>query len=107
MIAKGPVSVNRQTVFSVIPILAIWATYRIQKARIFLLIFWLGFGTIGIARDVAILGVDNFWGSDLIQDLGDPVYAASFIVFGVVEFGLRAYLVRKWSKKWNGVKGFT
>ena len=101
MVGKKPVSVNWQTVFSLIPILAIWTTYRIQKARIFLLIFWGGFISVGIIRDIALLGIENYWEGDLIEDLSDPVYSASFIVLGVVEFGLRAYLVRKWSREWN------
>jgi len=101
MVAKGPVSVNWQTVFLVIPILAIWATYRIQKARIFLLIFWLGFITVGITKDIAILGIENYWDGDLVEDFGDPAYLASFIVLSTVEFGLRVYFGRKWSREWN------
>ena len=99
MVAKGPVSVNRQTVFSVIPILAIWATYRIQKARIFLLIFWLGFGTVGITHDVAQLGIDHYWDGELPFD--DPAYLAIFMAIVALEFGLRVYFVRKWSREWN------
>jgi len=64
-----------------------------------LLIFWLGFGTIGIAKDVAILGVDNYLDGDL--PLGDPAYLVTFIALIVVEFGLRVYFVRKWSREWN------
>ena len=32
-----------------------------------------GFLTAGMVKDVVILGIEDFWGSDLIQELGDPV----------------------------------
>ena len=61
MVEKKPVSVNWQMVFSVIPCLDLYASYRIQKLRLWLLIFWVAGVAVGLIHDYAIYGEDFFW----------------------------------------------
>ena len=64
MVKQKPVNVNWQTVFVFIPILDLWAFYSVQKLRMALLIFLVGFGAAAIALNFAILGSDAF----LVED---------------------------------------
>ena len=60
MIEKKPENVKWQMVFSVIPFLDLYASYRIQKLRFWLLIFWV-FGTIiGLGYDYVVFGEHAF-----------------------------------------------
>ncbi len=59
MIEKKPENVKWQMV-SVIPFLDLYASYRIQKLRFWLLIFWV-FGTIiGLGYDYVVFGEHAF-----------------------------------------------
>lgn len=60
MIEKKPENVKWQMVFSVIPFLDLETSYRIQKLRFWLLIFWV-FGTIiGLGYDYVVFGEHAF-----------------------------------------------
>ncbi len=48
MVEKEPVNVVRQMIFAVIPILDIYASYKIQKLRLWLLIFWVVGAIVGL-----------------------------------------------------------
>jgi len=100
MVEKIPVSVNWQTLFILIPILDLWATYRIQKLRIYLLIFLLGFGLAAVVLEIVLS--PNQYFSD--EPLTDVFYEESWeveIALTIVSMGLAIILIRKWSREWN------
>ena len=104
MVKKKPVNVNLQSIFMFIPIVDLWAAYRIKKLRIYLLIFYLGFSIAGIIMDVVILGSEAYLmdeNYDIMDDfLNIPLVIGSIIV-AVFSLALSIYFIRKWSKKWN------
>jgi len=53
-------SVKIQIILAIIPIVDLWASYRIMKLRLWLLIMYLGFGILWTLTDWAIYG-DKFW----------------------------------------------
>lgn len=82
MPAKGPVSLNRQTIYVIIPILDLYAAYQIMKLRWFLLWVW-GSG---------------FLISTLISWVLPFPYSYAVVP---IEIAIAIYLIRRWSKKWN------
>jgi len=96
MVAKKPVNVIIQMVFAVIPILDIYASYRIQKLRWWLLIFWIGGITIGFLYD------EIFFDSTLfVQFINNGSYALEYLGFVIALAITQAFVMRLWSKKWN------
>ena len=82
MVAKKEfVNINFQTILAVIPIVDLWATYRIEKFR-----FWCGI----LAGFLLGFSVDE-----------TLRYPYNVIVIVVIEMPITAYLMRKWSKEWN------
>ncbi len=98
MVKQEPVSVNWQTLFVIIPIVDLWASYRIQKLRMFLLIFLVGFGGASIIIEITMAGgIDSF-----DQDMDSfPGMMPVYIALMVAQFALAIILIRKWSKEWN------
>ncbi len=92
-------SVTKQMIMVIFPILDLWATYRIQKLRWYLLIFLLGFGIFWTVVDWAMYG-DEFFDEDA------PLFAdtASVIIF-IVEVAIQVIIamivIRKWTIEWN------
>jgi len=101
MVKQKPVSVNWQTLFVFIPILDLWAFYSVQKLRMALLIFLVGFGAAAIALNFAILGSDAFLVEDPDVIYSNSAYIGSTIGLSIAQYALAIYLVRKWSKEWN------
>jgi hypothetical protein len=101
MVKQKPVSVNWQTLFVFIPILDLWAFYSVQKLRMALLIFLVGFGAAAIALNFAILGSDAFLVEDPDVIYSNSAYIGSSIGLAIAQYGLAVYLVRRWSKDWN------
>jgi len=69
MVEKKPVNVNWQMVFVLIPFLDLYASYRIQKLRLWLLIFW---------DDVTLLNYVSSDGGSMweflnLNVLGEPI----------------------------------
>ena len=60
MVEKRPVNVNWQTLFILIPIVDLWAAYRIEKFRIYFLIFWVCSVIVQTIVLYSILG-DRYW----------------------------------------------
>ena len=97
MIDKKSVNVKLQMIFAVIPILDIFASYKIQKLRLGLLIFWVG----GII--VEIIQFYIFFGEEYYVLFGpfEARLPASVIFFTSIFAILKVIVMRKWSKKWN------
>ena len=101
MVKQNPVSVNWQTLFVFIPIVDLWAAYRIQKLRMFLLIFLVGFGIAGMVIQFAVLGDELFFMDEQEDIFSNSPYLGSNIGLTLLHFGLAVYLIRRWSKNWN------
>ncbi len=101
MVKQKPVNVNLQTVFVFIPILDLWAFYSVQKLRLALLIFLVGFGVAAIVMVFATLGPDGLMVEDPDEIFSNSAYIGSSIGLTLVQYGLAVYLVRRWSKEWN------
>ena len=96
MVEKKQVSVNWQSLFVIIPILDLWATYRIKKLRLYLLIT-IVFVVTELIIESSIFGVDSYFMEQ--KDLsGQSGLQAAFIL---IEIGISIILVRKWSREWN------
>ncbi len=98
-VEKKAYSVTKQMIMVIFPIFDLWATYRIQKLRWYLLIFFLGFGVLWTVVDWAMYG-DEFFDKDA------PLFAdtASIIIF-IVEVAIQIIIamivIRKWTIEWN------
>ncbi len=98
MVEKNPVSVNWQTLFIIIPIIDLWATYRIQKLRLYIVVN-IAMLVTEFLIVILIFGEESFdyYASEQVTDI--------HIIFGVavfvIETGIFIALIRKWSKEWN------
>ena len=88
MVEKKPVSVNWQTLFILIPIIDLWAAYRIEKLGRYVLfiiaMIIVGF-IVGFVEGILFLGMSDFF---------------SWIVF-VAGLVISIILIRSWSEEWN------
>ena len=96
MVRKEPVSVNWQTLFIIIPIIDLWATYRIEKLRLYLLIT-IAMIVTEVIIEISIFGVDSYL---MEQEVPTSQYALQ-TGFVLAEVGISIVLVRKWSREWN------
>ena len=81
-VKKEPVNINIQTVLALIPVVDLWAVYRVKKFR-FWMILCVGF----IALSAFISTVIPF--------------PYDLITIVIIEMPITAYLMRVWSKEWN------
>ena len=100
MVEKKPVSVNWQMIFVLIPLLDLYASYRIQKLRLWLLIFLVGNGIVSILMDKAIFGMPYSNLTDKAHYF-DPDLFYIHILYVIVTIGIAVFLIRKWSISWN------
>ncbi len=100
MVEKKPVNVKWQMIFVLIPFLDLYASYRIQKLRLWLLIFGVGVGIAVILLNYALFGIDHFgWNNEI--DPGDPAMMYFHITSTIVILGAAVYVIRRWSISWN------
>jgi len=100
---KSTVSVNWQTLFIFIPIISLWALYRIKKLRRGLAIF--------IPVNIVISFIVEF-AMRLSERLQDSSLSLTSFMIGlgisIVGIFIMIYFIRKWSKQWNeNVHSFT
>lgn len=103
MPAKGPVKIVWQIVFTLIPVLNIWAFYRIKKLRKYILIVLIPVTIISmvIIAPQVLSEVEKIQEGNLMS--GDQSIMTSVIQY-IVDVGftiLSIYLIYKWSKEWN------
>ena len=88
MVEKKPVSVNWQTLFAIIPIIDLWAFYRIEKLRMLILVvigmFVVSF-IVGFVEGFLFFGMSDF-------------FTWIVILVGVI---ISIILIRSWSTEWN------
>ncbi len=98
MVEKEPVNTIRQMIFAVIPILDIYASYKIQKLRWWILVFWVGGGAVGVIYNEAVYSGVLF--VEFLNSHGNA-YAIEYLIFVIPFAILQAMVMRTWSKKWN------
>ena len=96
MVKQKSVTVAWQVVFTFIPIVGLWAFYRIQKLRLCLLII---IGSSIIAG--IIIGITFPFTGSLTEMPDVSSYYTSSIVVSIAIQLLVIYLVVKWSRSWN------
>ena len=106
MPAKGPVSILWQIIFTFIPVLDLYAFYRIKKLRKYLLF-------VIVPPIVIIIGISTTLVSEELESqdfifeeepLTGEDEAFASLIFLPLEIGfqiLAIYLVYTWSKRWN------
>jgi len=95
-----PVSVNWQSLFILIPIIDLWAAYRIEKFRIYFLIFWVAAVFVETIVLWEVMG-DRYWTDQGIIFLNDPTGLSVQLPMMIIHMGISVYLIRLWSKEWN------
>ena len=100
MVEKKPVSVKWQMLFVLIPFLDLYASYRIQKLRLWLLIFGVGFGIATLLLNYAFFGMNHsFWDNGVMA--WDPSMTYFHIGIVIATLGSAVYVIRRWSITWN------
>ena len=99
MVAKKPVSINWQMIFVLIPLLDLYASYRIQKLRFWLLIFLVGNGIIGTLMHYALFGPD-FTALTNPENMDTGMFFIP-ILYVLLTLCLAVFIIRKWSISWN------
>jgi len=107
MVEKKPVSLTLQTIFCLIPVLDMYAAYRVKKLRKYLLIMILLVAVPMTIIDSVLFPVNN-------PDMMEGFYEFLIFFYGVDDnhflFSIitwvgsvliAIYLVRHWSKQWN------
>ena len=100
MVEKKSVNVNWQMAFVLIPFLDLYASYRIQKLRLWLLIFLVGFSIVAILMDYSIFGL-NYSDLGSETDFLDPAMLYTHIMFTIIALSTAVFVIRKWSIDWN------
>ncbi len=103
MVVKESVNVNWQTIFAIIPVIDLWAAYRIEKLRLYLLVN-IAMIVVGFLGGGLIFGdgfYDYYFGEE-ITDKQVQDYNTFSTVGELIAIGISIVLIRKWSKEWNG-----
>jgi cytochrome bd-type quinol oxidase subunit 1 len=106
MPAKGPVSILWQIIFTFIPILDLYAFYRIKKLRKYFLyvIIPLFAITLGITFSFVLSELQNPDFSFDDESMTSESEEFLSVIFVPIEIGfqiLTIYFVYTWSKRWN------
>jgi len=81
-VKNEPVNINIQTVLALIPIVDLWAVYRVKKFR-----FWC-------ILCVGFIALSAFISTEI-------PFPYDLITIVIIEVPITAYLMRVWSKEWN------
>ena len=112
---KETVSLNWQSLFACIPLVDLWAAYRIEKLRWFFVMIWgpLLFNYYVVHPLIFVEYFEKFiessecepnWILYFLANSCDRIEMQVYdIVFTVSFVTLAVFLIRKWSRKWNKI----
>ena len=107
MVKEEPVSLTRQTIYCIIPILDLYAAYRVKSLRKYLVIM------LAVGIPLSIVDSYLFPMPEINENMNDMEvfeamtygYTTERVAVMIAEqiglILLAIYLVRRWSKKWN------
>lgn len=108
MVKHESVNINLQMIISLLPIVGLFAYYRVQKLWKFIAISILvniGVSIIILLVSVVMVTFGDSSTSDMVSNMAniiqifqDPAVNVILIVGGIA---MEIYLIRRWSKKWN------
>lgn len=106
MLTKGPVSILWQIIFIFIPILDLYAFYRIKKLRKYFLfviipLLVITFGMTGVLVSEELENQDFSFEDESFTDDNDEFLSLVFIPIEIGFQMLTIYFVYTWSKRWN------
>ena len=101
MVEKKPVNVKLQMLFAIIPFLDFYASHKIQKLRLWILIFWICGIIVGVIHGYALFGDEYF--AMFVEDdyLEDPAHLVDYVLFVIGFAVVQLIVMRKWSISWN------
>lgn len=94
---KKPVNVILQMVFAVIPILNFYASYKIQKLRLWILIFGAGGVIFELVQTRFFFGEKYYVAFGSFEGRLPESVILSTMIFVI----LQVFVMWKWSNKWN------
>ena len=103
MPANGLVSLTRQTIYSIIPVLDIIAFYKIKHLRKYLLIVYVGVALVA-GSAYSLIVTPESWA---FNENYDPnfIFSTTDWILQIPMMGIamaiQIFLVRRWSRKWN------
>ena len=113
MVKQQPVNINWQSLFVIIPFVGLWAAYRIEKLRYYLIIIVIPslFEHYFVRPLIYVEFFEKFiensncetnWALYFFFNSCDPIELQFFdTVFVLFFIGLGIILIRKWSRVWN------
>jgi len=113
MPATGKVSILRQTIYSVIPILDLYSAYHIKRLRWYLLVMIATSIVISIATSLLGPQTEDYDPDKIMNSQGDLDWSYMFwgedpgrvigtmIASNAVSLGVSVFVIRRWSKEWN------
>jgi ABC-type Fe3+-siderophore transport system permease subunit len=107
LVKQEPVNVVAQMIMGLIPLVSIYAFYRIQKLRKILAIsilinITISFAVLGISIMMATISDDPESLEDsmmIMMEILENIYLN--IVLFVVGIAINLYLMKKWATQWN------
>jgi len=103
MVKDEPVSLMRQTIYVLIPILDLIAFYKIKHLRKYLLIIYVGIvGVLGTVYSLTLTpeawAFNENYDPNFLMGTEGWLYQIPMIA---ISYSISIYLVRRWSKEWN------
>ena len=98
---KEPVSIFWQSIFMIIPVFDLFAAYRVEKLRKYLL-FIITYTVIAVILLLILFPIDD----ESLEEKSsffDSTFDDGWIGIGMelIAIGIGIILIRKWSKEWN------
>ncbi|EIJ66323.1 hypothetical protein BD31_I1506 [Candidatus Nitrosopumilus salaria BD31] len=102
MAKKEPVSVLWQSIFMIIPIFDLYASYRVEKLRKYLLFIIIYYSITAVIL-LLLFPIDDKSLNSESSLLGNDFDDDGKIGWGVelIAIGISIILIRKWSRQWN------
>lgn len=100
MVKKEPVSVLWQSIFMIIPLLDLYAAYRVEKLRKYLL-FIISFSIVAVILSLLLFPTEDE--SLTSFELEKKIEGAEGFGWAIelISIGIAIILIRKWSREWN------